>query len=146
MLATTFMLARVEQTCRDLVVSHLDDGEDSVGMRVEIDHLGPTLAGMWIEVSARVVSLDGQRIELAADICDALGQVGRARHTRFVIDKGRQRERLAASAGPRRRPPARFSGRGRTRTLRTADGRDRGRVGRRRPHGPSGTLPSVSSR
>ena len=54
-LATTFMLARVEQTCRDLVVSHLDDGEDSVGMRVEIDHLGPTLAGMWIEVSARVV-------------------------------------------------------------------------------------------
>jgi len=95
-LATTFMLARVEQTCRDLVVSHLDDGEDSVGMRVEIDHLGPTLAGMWIEVSARVVSLDGQRIELAADICDALGQVGRARHTRFVIDKSRQRERLAA--------------------------------------------------
>ena len=95
-LATTFMLARVEQTCRDLVVSHLDDGEDSVGMRVEIDHLGPTLAGMWIEVSARVVSLDGQRIELAVDICDALGQVGRARHTRFVIDKGRQRERLAA--------------------------------------------------
>ncbi len=95
-LATPFMLARVEQTCRDLVVSHLDDGEDTVGMRVEIDHLGPTLAGMWIEVSARVVSLDGQRIELAADICDALGQVGRARHTRFVIDKVRQRERLAA--------------------------------------------------
>ncbi len=95
-LATPFMLARVEQTCRDLVVSHLDDGEDTVGMRVEIDHLGPTLAGMWIEVSARVLTLDGQRIELAADICDALGQVGRARHTRFVIDKGRQRERLAA--------------------------------------------------
>ena len=95
-LATTFMLARVEQTCRDLVVSHLDEGEDTVGMRVELDHLGPTLAGMWIEVSARVLSLDGPRIELAVDICDALGQVGRARHTRFVIDKERQRERLAA--------------------------------------------------
>ena len=94
--ATTFMLARIEQTCRDLVLSHLDDGEDSVGARVEIDHLGPTLAGMWIEVNARVLSLDGQRVEMAADICDALGQVGRARHTRFVIDKNRQRERIAA--------------------------------------------------
>ncbi len=94
--ATTFMLARIEQTCRELVLSHLDEGEDSVGARVEIDHLGPTLAGMWIEVNARVLSLDGQRVEMAADICDALGQVGRARHTRFVIDKGRQRERLAA--------------------------------------------------
>lgn len=94
--ATTFMLARIEQTCRDLVLSHLDDGEDSVGARVEIDHLGPTLAGMWIEVNARVLSLDGQRVEMAADICDALGQVGRARHTRFVIDKNRQRERISA--------------------------------------------------
>ena len=94
--ATTFMLARIEQTCRDLVLSHLDEGEDSVGARVEIDHLGPTLAGMWIEVNARVLSLDGQRVEMAADICDALGRVGRARHTRFVIDKGRQRERLSA--------------------------------------------------
>ena len=94
--ATTFMLARIEQTCRDLVFSHLDEGEDSVGARVEIDHLGPTLAGMWIEVNARVLSLDGQRVELAADICDALGQVGRARHTRFVIDKNRQRERISA--------------------------------------------------
>ncbi len=94
--ATTFMLARIEQTCRDLVFSHLDEGEDSVGARVEIDHLGPTLAGMWIEVNARVLSLDGQRVEMAADICDALGQVGRARHTRFVIDKSRQRERLSA--------------------------------------------------
>ena len=92
--ATSFMLARVEQTCRALILSHLDDGEDTVGARIELDHLGPTLAGMWIEVSARVVSLDGQRVELSADICDALGQVGRARHTRFVIDKTRQRERL----------------------------------------------------
>ncbi len=95
-LATSFMLARVEQTCRDLIWPHLEDGEDTVGMRVELDHLGPTLAGMWIEVSARILSLDGQRIEIAADICDALGPVGRARHTRFVIDKSRQRERLAA--------------------------------------------------
>lgn len=95
-LATTFMLARIEQTCRELVLSHLDEGEDSVGARVEIDHLGPTLAGMWIEVNARVLSLDGQRVEMAADICDALGQVGRARHTRFVIDKNRQRERISA--------------------------------------------------
>jgi len=94
--ATPFMLARVEQTCRDLVLPHLDEGEDTVGARVELDHIGPTLSGMWIEVCARVVALDGPRIELRADICDALGQVGRARHVRFVIDKTRQRERLAA--------------------------------------------------
>ncbi len=95
-LATPWMLAWIERACRDLLLAHLDEGEDTVGARVELDHLGPTLAGMWIEVCAHVAEVDGRRITLEADVCDALGQVGRARHVRFVIDKNRQRERLAA--------------------------------------------------
>ncbi len=92
-LAMSSILAQVEQTCHDLVWLHLED-EGTVGMRVELDHLGSFLVGMWIEVSARVVVLAGLHIETAVAVCDALGPVGHAHHTRFVID--RQRERLAA--------------------------------------------------
>ena len=35
----------MERSCRDFMLEYLDDGEDSVGARVEIDHLGPTLVG-----------------------------------------------------------------------------------------------------
>ena len=94
--STPSMLRDVEHTCRDLILTHLDEGEDTVGVRVEIDHLGPTLAGMWVEVRARVVGIEGRRVEIEAEVCDALDIVGRARHIRFVIDKERQRERLAA--------------------------------------------------
>lgn len=94
--ATPFMVANIERTCRDLVIAHLDEGEDTVGVRVEIDHLGPTLAGMWVEVRARVVGIVGRRVEIEAEVCDALDVVGRARHIRFVIDKEHQRQRLAA--------------------------------------------------
>ena len=94
--ATPFMVANIERTCRDLVIGHLDEGEDTVGARVEIDHMGPTLAGMWVEVKVRVVGIQGRRVELEAEVCDALDIVGRARHIRFVIDKERQRQRLTA--------------------------------------------------
>jgi predicted thioesterase len=41
--ATPELVRDIEMTCRDLLLEHLDPGEDSVGTRVEIDHVGATL-------------------------------------------------------------------------------------------------------
>ncbi len=40
--ATPRAVQDVEATCRDLLLEHLDEGEDSVGTRVELDHLAAT--------------------------------------------------------------------------------------------------------
>jgi len=37
--ATPMLVRDIEVTCRELLLAHLDPGEDSVGTRVEIDHL-----------------------------------------------------------------------------------------------------------
>ena len=94
--ATPKMVRDVEETCRNLIYENLDEGEDSVGVRVEIDHLGPTLIGMWVDVTSTITEIDGQRVTMDVEVRDALDKVGRARHTRFVIDKARQKERLEA--------------------------------------------------
>jgi predicted thioesterase len=96
--ATPMMVMDVERTCRELMVEHADEGEDSVGARVEIDHMGPTLMGMWVEVSATVAEVDGPKVVFEVEIHDALGQVGRSRHTRFAIDKAKQKGRLEKKA------------------------------------------------
>ncbi|MCW5637158.1 MAG: LysR family transcriptional regulator, partial [Rubrivivax sp.] len=44
--ATPVLVRDIEVACRDLLLAHLDPGEDSVGTRVEIDHLAATLLGM----------------------------------------------------------------------------------------------------
>ncbi len=49
---TPYLLYDIEMVCRDLLLEHSDSGEDSVGTHVEIDHTGPTLLGMWVEVTA----------------------------------------------------------------------------------------------
>ena len=43
--ATPMLVRDIEMTCRNLLLAHLDAGEDSVGTRVEIDHIGATLLG-----------------------------------------------------------------------------------------------------
>ena len=93
--STPSMLRDVEHTCRDVLLPHLDEGEDTVGVRVELDHLGATLLDSWVEVSARVTGVEGPRIDLEVEVRDELGEtVGRARHGRFVVEVERQRRRL----------------------------------------------------
>ena len=95
---TPWMTRDIEETCRLLTLEHLDEGEDSVGARVEVDHLGATLLGSLVDVTAKVGETDGRRITFEAEVHDPLDQVGKARHVRFVIDKDRQKERLQAKA------------------------------------------------
>lgn len=96
--ATPAMVWDIEHTCRDLTLPHLDDGEDSVGARIETDHLGATLLGMAVEITAEVIEVDGRRVTFEIEVRDPLEVVGRARHVRFVIDKARQKQRLEAKA------------------------------------------------
>ena len=96
--ATPFMVRDMENTCRELLGEYLTEAENSVGARVEIDHLGPTLKGMWVEVTATVTGIEGRRVSFDAEIRDELDVVGKAKHVRFVVELAKQRERLEAKA------------------------------------------------
>lgn len=96
--ATPMMLRDVERTCRDFLAEHLDAGENSVGARVELDHMGATLVGMWVDITATVAAIEGRRVTFDCEAHDALDQVGKCRHVRFVVDLDRQRQRLEAKA------------------------------------------------
>ena len=96
--ATPAMVRDVERTCHDFLGEFLSEQENSVGSRVEIDHLGPTLKGMWVEVTATMVAVEGRRVSFEAEVRDALDIVGKAKHVRFVVDLDKQRQRLEAKA------------------------------------------------
>src|SRR5574338_746119 len=58
--ATPMLVRDIEIACRDLLLQHLDPGEDSVGTRVEIDHLAPTLEGADVTIDVTLASLSGR--------------------------------------------------------------------------------------
>ena len=77
-----------------VVQEYLDDGEETVGAHVSVDHLGASLIGMTSTVSVQIINVDGQRITLEAEVHDGVDLVGKAKHVRFVIDRERQAQRL----------------------------------------------------
>lgn len=91
---TPYMVRDIEETSRLLVQEHLDDGEETVGAHVSVDHLGASLMGMTATVNAKIVDVDGQRVTLEVEVHDGMDLVGRAKHVRFVIDRERQAARL----------------------------------------------------
>ena len=96
--STPNMVADIENTCRNLMVQHADQGEDSVGVRVEIDHLGATLAGQTVTVDAKVTAVEGPRVSFEAEVHDELGKVGQAKHIRFAMETEKQGARLRKKA------------------------------------------------
>ena len=96
--ATPMLVRDVEVACRELLLAHLDAGEDSVGTRVEIDHTAPTLCGMPVEITVTVVEVKGRAVTFEVVGRDALDAICRGRHHRFVVDVAATKSRLAAKA------------------------------------------------
>lgn len=94
--ATPELVRDVEMTCRDLLLEHLESGEDSVGIRVEIDHLAATPLGLKVEIAARIAEVKGRQVVFEVTARDPLDEIARGRHTRFVVDVAKTKERLAA--------------------------------------------------
>jgi fluoroacetyl-CoA thioesterase len=97
--ATGFMVGLVEWACIDLIAPHLDDGEMSLGVHVDLSHDAATPPGM--EVVARVVlqEVDGRRLRFTAEAHDAAERICGGRHDRFVVDRARFEAGVARKAG-----------------------------------------------
>ena len=96
--ATPRLVSDVEYTCRDLILQHTDPGEDSVGTEVMLKHQAAALLGSTVEVSVRVVSVDGRKVVFAASVRDEIDEISSGTHSRFVVDVTRTKERLKAKA------------------------------------------------
>ena len=92
--ATPRIISDVEYTCRDFLLGHLDPGEDSVGTKVNWEHVGPALLGAEITISIRLTNVDGRRVSFEAAVDDGADAVARGTHERFIVDVQKVRERL----------------------------------------------------
>ena len=52
--ATPEMIRDIEQTCKQYILEFAGENEDSVGTQVNIAHIGATVMGMSVEVTATV--------------------------------------------------------------------------------------------
>jgi fluoroacetyl-CoA thioesterase len=96
--ATPMLVRDIEIACRDLLLQHLDPGEDSVGTRVEVDHLAATLLGMKVELTVSIAEVQGRAVTFDVAGRDSVEAICRGRHSRFIVDVKKTEVRLAAKA------------------------------------------------
>jgi fluoroacetyl-CoA thioesterase len=96
--ATGFMVGLMEWTCMQLIEPHLDLGEGSLGVHIDVSHTAATPAGSDVTVNAECVKVEGRRISFKVQAHDGIDSIGEGRHQRFVIKWDQFNERLRTKA------------------------------------------------
>lgn len=100
--ATGFMVGLLEWTCMKVLEPHLDDGEGSLGISVNVTHDAATLPGQTVTVDAECLSVEGRRVEFQVSAHDGIDRIATGRHGRMVVSWDRFIGRVntkAANAG-----------------------------------------------
>ena len=85
-LATPVLCHWFESAAVRAIAEQLGSGEATVGTRLSIEHLKATPVGMQVRVIARVVAVEGRRVEFEVSAFDEVELVARGTHERVVID------------------------------------------------------------
>jgi fluoroacetyl-CoA thioesterase len=96
--ATPRLISDIEMTCRNLMIEHSDEGEDSVGVEVALKHLAATLMGSTVEITVTVTEVDRRKVAFAVAAKDEIDQISAGTHTRFVVNLDKRTEALRAKA------------------------------------------------
>lgn len=94
--STPDLVYDMEVACRNLLLAHGEPGKDSVGTRVEIDHLAATLMGMWAEITVKLTEVSGNAVSFEFSARDAIEEIARGRHSRFIVNLEKTAQRLKA--------------------------------------------------
>ena len=84
--ATPMMVALMERTCRICVKPYIEDGQETVGTRVDVSHLAATPVGMKVWCECELIEVDGRRLVFKVSAFNEKGLIGEGTHERFIID------------------------------------------------------------
>jgi fluoroacetyl-CoA thioesterase len=93
--ATGFMVGLMEWTCMQLLAPHLDPGEGSLGVHIDVSHTAATPPGLTVTVDAECIAVDGSRVTFGVKAHDGVDAIGEGRHQRFVVAWDKFNARLA---------------------------------------------------
>jgi fluoroacetyl-CoA thioesterase len=96
--ATGFMIVLMEWTCLQLLAPHLDTGEGSVGIQVDVSHSAATLPGMTVTVEAELTEVAGRKVAFKVRAHDGIDVIGEGRHERAVVAWDKFNARVADKA------------------------------------------------
>jgi fluoroacetyl-CoA thioesterase len=96
--ATGFMVGLMEWACIQLLQPHLDPGEGSLGVHIDVSHAAATPPGLTVTVDATCTAVNGKRVSFEVKAHDGVDLIGEGRHERVVVVWDKFKARVAQKA------------------------------------------------
>ena len=84
--ATPMMIALMENTAANSVQPYLEEGQGTVGTRVDVSHLAATPLGMTVRVETELTEIDRRCLVFSVHAFDDAGLIGEGTHERFIVN------------------------------------------------------------
>ena len=95
-LATAWLVAMMEHACILALEPHLDAGEASVGISIDLKHLAASPEAIRIAIEVECIEVQKRRSVWSVVARDEVDEIGRAKHERMVVESIRFAGSLAA--------------------------------------------------
>ena len=96
--ATSVMVGHMEAVCAEMVLPHLGEGEQTVGIGMQFSHIAATPLGMKVRFSAKLIEVDGRKLVFEVEGFDEADKIGKATHQRFIIKAEKFNSNVAKKA------------------------------------------------
>lgn len=97
-LATAYMVVMMEGACTKVLRPHLDAGEGSVGVSINVTHVAATIPGQTVTVTATIDKVEGRKITFRVVAHDGLDKIGEGTHVRAIVPWERFKKGVAEKA------------------------------------------------
>ncbi|MCG5446453.1 thioesterase [Micromonospora sp. NIE79] len=97
-LGTPRVVALAEAATVAATATGMPPGSTTVGTRVEVEHLAPTVVGRTVRAQALLASVDGRRLSFEVTVSDGDQTVARGRVDRILVDRQRFVERAGRAS------------------------------------------------
>lgn len=85
--ATPMMIGLMEGAALYCVQSYLPKGHSTVGIAVNIKHIGATKTGKKVWAEAELIEIDRKKLVFKVEAFDEDKKIGEGIHERFIIDE-----------------------------------------------------------
>lgn len=93
--STPNLVLLLEEAAIEALAPFLGDDQASVGSKVDVSHVAPTLRGQTVTATATVTEVDRRRVVFDIEVEDDIEVIGRGSHERFIVDLPKLTSRLA---------------------------------------------------
>lgn len=87
--STPMMIALMENAAYLCLKPFLDEGESSVGIKMDVTHESASPIGLAISARAKITEVSGKTVTFEVIASDAFGVIGRGSHQRAVVNSER---------------------------------------------------------